>query len=55
MHVDALSDFLTALSDFSDPEEKRKIIGRVFIEVFDREAAKIEGAVFLAQGTLYPT
>ncbi len=54
VHVDASNDFLIALSDFSDPEEKRKIIGRVFIEVFDREAAKIEGAAFLAQGTLYP-
>ncbi len=38
----------------SDPETKRKTIGRVFIEIFDREAAKIEGAEFLAQGTLYP-
>jgi GMP synthase (glutamine-hydrolysing) len=42
------------LAGQSDPETKRKIIGRVFIEVFDREAAKIEGAEFLAQGTLYP-
>ena len=42
------------LAGVSDPETKRKIIGRVFIEIFDREAAKVEGADFLAQGTLYP-
>src|SRR5205085_2084784 len=38
----------------SDPETKRKTIGRLFIEVFDKESAKIQGAAFLAQGTLYP-
>ena len=54
VHVDASSEFLGALAGISDPETKRKTIGRVFIEVFDREAAKIEGAQFLAQGTLYP-
>ena len=54
IHVDAADDFLTPLEGVSDPETKRKTIGRVFIEVFDREAAKIEGADFLAQGTLYP-
>jgi GMP synthase (glutamine-hydrolysing) len=54
IHVDAGDDFLGALAGMSDPEEKRKTIGRLFIEVFDREAAKIEGAAFLAQGTLYP-
>src|SRR6202012_2842622 len=54
IHVDASADFLGALKGVSDPEAKRKIIGREFIEVFDREAAKIEGAAFLAQGTLYP-
>jgi GMP synthase (glutamine-hydrolysing) len=54
IHVDAADDFLGALAGVSDPEEKRKTIGRLFIEVFDREAAKIEGAAFLAQGTLYP-
>ena len=48
------SEFLGALAGVSDPEDKRKTIGRLFIEVFDREAAKIEGAAFLAQGTLYP-
>ena len=52
--VDAQERFLTALAGVSDPETKRKIIGRVFIEIFDREAGKIEGAEFLAQGTLYP-
>jgi GMP synthase (glutamine-hydrolysing) len=54
IHVDAGPDFLGALEGVSEPEAKRKAIGRVFIEVFDREAAKIEGASFLAQGTLYP-
>jgi GMP synthase (glutamine-hydrolysing) len=54
IHVDAADDFLGALEGVSDPEQKRKTIGRLFIEVFDREAAKIEGAAFLAQGTLYP-
>jgi GMP synthase (glutamine-hydrolysing) len=54
IHVDASADFLGALAGVSDPEAKRKTIGRVFVEVFDREAAKIEGAAFLAQGTLYP-
>ena len=54
IHVDAGDAFLTALAAVSDPEAKRKTIGRVFIGVFDREAGKIEGATFLAQGTLYP-
>jgi GMP synthase (glutamine-hydrolysing) len=54
IHVDAGEQFLGALTGVSEPEAKRKTIGRVFIEVFDREAAKIEGAAFLAQGTLYP-
>ena len=54
VHVDASKEFLGALSGVSDPETKRKTIGRVFVEVFDREAAKVEGAAFLAQGTLYP-
>jgi GMP synthase (glutamine-hydrolysing) len=54
VHVDASEQFLGALKGVSDPEAKRKAIGRLFIEVFDREAAKIEGAAFLAQGTLYP-
>ena len=54
VHVDAKDQFLGALKGLSDPEQKRKAIGRTFIEVFDAEAAKIEGAAFLAQGTLYP-
>ncbi len=54
VHVDAAEQFLGALEGVSDPEQKRKTIGRLFIEVFDREASKIEGAQFLAQGTLYP-
>jgi GMP synthase (glutamine-hydrolysing) len=54
IHVDASKDFLGQLAGITDPETKRKTIGRLFIEVFDREAAKIEGAAFLAQGTLYP-
>ena len=52
--VDATVDFLSALVDVSDPEKKRKIIGRMFIEVFDREAYKIENVKWLAQGTIYP-
>jgi GMP synthase (glutamine-hydrolysing) len=54
IHVDASKEFLGELAGQSDPETKRKTIGRVFIEIFDRESAKIEGAEFLAQGTLYP-
>ncbi|MDD5712867.1 MAG: glutamine-hydrolyzing GMP synthase, partial [Smithellaceae bacterium] len=46
--------FLRGLKGVADPEKKRKIIGRIFIEVFEREAGKIKDAVFLAQGTLYP-
>lgn len=52
--VDASEEFLSALAGVSDPEIKRKTIGRKFIEVFEREANKIGGADFLAQGTLYP-
>lgn len=54
IHVQAQDKFLGALKGLSDPEQKRKTIGRLFIEVFDEEAAKIDGAEFLAQGTLYP-
>jgi len=54
VHVDAGAEFLGQLAGQSDPETKRKTIGRVFVEIFDREAAKVEGANFLAQGTLYP-
>jgi len=52
--VDASDHFLDALTGITDPELKRKAIGRVFIEVFDREAHKIENAKWLAQGTIYP-
>ena len=54
IHVDAADEFLGALAGVADPETKRKIIGKTFIDIFDREAGKIEGAAFLAQGTLYP-
>lgn len=53
-HVDASQRFLDALKGVTDPEEKRRRIGHVFIEVFEAEAAKAKGARFLAQGTLYP-
>ena len=52
--VDASERFLSALAGISDPETKRKTIGRVFIEVFDDEANKVENAKWLAQGTIYP-
>src|SRR3954453_17888951 len=54
VHVDASKTFLKELDGVSDPEQKRKTIGRLFIDVFDAEAKKIGGAEFLAQGTLYP-
>ncbi|NBJ10167.1 glutamine-hydrolyzing GMP synthase [Microvirga arsenatis] len=54
VHVQAQDLFIGALEGVSDPEVKRKTIGRLFIEVFDEEAKKIGGADFLAQGTLYP-
>ncbi len=52
--VDASDRFLSELSGVSDPEKKRKIIGRVFIEVFQEEAEKIKDVKWLAQGTIYP-
>jgi GMP synthase (glutamine-hydrolysing) len=54
MHVRAGDKFLRALAGVSDPETKRKIIGGLFIDVFDEEASKLGGAEFLAQGTVYP-
>ena len=54
VHVDAAEEFLTALEGVADPELKRKTIGKIFIDVFEREAAKIDGASYLVQGTLYP-
>ena len=53
-HVDAEEKFLSALDGVSDPEKKRKTIGGLFIEIFEKEAERIGGAQFLAQGTLYP-
>ncbi len=52
--VDASAQFYEALNGLYDPEAKRKAIGRVFVEVFDQESHKIEGARWLAQGTIYP-
>jgi len=52
--VDAADEFLSRLKDVTDPEEKRKIIGNVFIEVFEKEAKRLGNFKFLAQGTLYP-
>ena len=54
IHAEAADLFLGRLAGVSDPEQKRKIIGAAFIEVFDAEAHKVGGAEFLAQGTLYP-
>ncbi len=54
VRVDAADTFLGALAGVADPEEKRKTIGRLFVDVFQAEAEKIGGADFLAQGTLYP-
>ncbi|MCB1519346.1 MAG: glutamine-hydrolyzing GMP synthase, partial [Hyphomicrobiaceae bacterium] len=54
VHVDARRRFLEALDGVDDPERKRKIIGGLFIDVFEEEARKVGGAEFLAQGTLYP-
>jgi GMP synthase (glutamine-hydrolysing) len=54
VHVDAEDLFLGGLAGLTDPEAKRKFIGKTFIEVFEEEAKKIGGADFLAQGTLYP-
>ena len=54
VHVDASEEFLSALEGVPDPEEKRRIIGRLFVEVFQREARKVRNARWLAQGTIYP-
>ncbi|MEM1198120.1 MAG: glutamine-hydrolyzing GMP synthase [Pseudomonadota bacterium] len=54
IHADASDEFLGKLDRVSDPEQKRKIIGSTFIDVFEREAKDVGGAQFLAQGTLYP-
>ena len=54
IYVDAVDRFLDKLAGVSDPEQKRKIIGKEFIDVFAEEAAKLDGIRFLAQGTIYP-
>ena len=54
VHVEGEQRFLDALAGESDPEAKRKIIGRVFVEVFDEEALKLDDVKWLAQGTIYP-
>jgi GMP synthase (glutamine-hydrolysing) len=54
IHVDASAQFMGKLEGVADPEAKRKVIGREFIEVFQREAGKVRNARWLAQGTIYP-
>ena len=54
IHVDAEDEFLGLLDGVTDPERKRKIIGGTFIDIFEREAKRVGGAKYLAQGTLYP-
>ena len=54
IYVDAVDEFLNALAGVEDPEQKRKIIGKIFIDVFAREAKKLDGIAFLGQGTIYP-
>ncbi|MFO1305299.1 MAG: glutamine-hydrolyzing GMP synthase [Burkholderiales bacterium] len=54
IHVDASGEFLAALAGVSEPEQKRRIIGKLFVDVFQREAAKLSNVKWLAQGTIYP-
>lgn len=54
VYVDAREEYLDALKGVGEPEEKRKIIGKKFIEIFDRESNKLDGIKYLAQGTIYP-
>ncbi|MCP5410223.1 MAG: glutamine-hydrolyzing GMP synthase [Chromatiaceae bacterium] len=54
IRVDAEQRFLNALAGEADPEKKRKIIGNLFVEIFEEEAAKLDGVKYLAQGTIYP-
>ena len=54
IRVDASAKFLSALKGVADPERKRKIIGKLFVDVFQKEAKRIKGAKWLAQGTIYP-
>jgi len=54
IHVDASGEFLAALAGVDDPERKRKVIGKLFVDVFQRESAKLADVKWLAQGTIYP-
>ena len=54
IHVDAADEMFAALAGVEDPEQKRRIIGKLFVDVFQREAAKLPNAKWLAQGTIYP-
>lgn len=54
IHVNAREEFLSQLAGVTDPEQKRKIIGRLFVEIFQRESAKLPNVKWLAQGTIYP-
>ncbi len=54
VHIDAGAEMFVALKGVSDPEQKRKIIGKLFVDIFQKEAEKIKGAQWLAQGTIYP-
>jgi len=54
IHVDATAQFMGHLTGVTDPEAKRKIIGREFVEVFQAESGKLKNAKWLAQGTIYP-
>ncbi len=54
IHVEAADRYFAALEGVADPEEKRKIIGRLFVQIFEEEAEKLEGVEWLAQGTIYP-
>jgi len=54
VHVDASKEFLSALKGVSDPEQKRKIIGKLFVDVFQKHSKQLKGAKWLAQGTIYP-
>ncbi|CAH9019707.1 glutamine-hydrolyzing GMP synthase [Candidatus Nitrosacidococcus sp. I8] len=54
IHINAEQRFLGALLSITDPEEKRKVIGRIFIDIFEEEAKKLKSIIWLAQGTIYP-
>src|SRR5690606_12730641 len=54
IRVNAAERYFAELKGVDDPEAKRKIIGRLFVEIFEEEAKKLDGVAFLAQGTIYP-